>query len=53
MYFFEFCESDCNGISVLVTSVTNMDATLNRKIMDATVKLNDIDFYLKTACMFI
>ena len=38
MYFFEYCESDCNGFYVLVTRVTNMDATLNRKIMDATVK---------------
>ena len=38
MYFFEYCESDCNCFYVLVTRVTNMDATLNRKIMDATVK---------------
>ena len=36
--FFELCVSDYNGFYVLVTRVTNMDATLNRKIMDATVK---------------
>ena len=35
-----YCESDCNCFYVLVTRVTNMDATLNRKIMDATVKLS-------------
>ena len=42
MYFLEYCESDCNCFYVLVTRVTNMDATLNRKIMDATVKLSGV-----------
>ena len=28
MYLFEYCESDCNCFYVLVTRVTNMDATV-------------------------
>ena len=36
--FQEPCESDRSGFYVLVLRMTNMDATINRKIMDATVK---------------
>ena len=51
MYIFEYCEFDCYGFYVLVTRVTNMDATLNRKIMDATV--NEIFLYLSNLWLLI
>ena len=40
-------ESDCNGFAVLVTRVTNLDATLNRKKVDASVKKYDKNIFVK------